>query len=120
MEQKLDLARADVHKLLPLRQETEKLKNEIQTWTIKVEEKDVRIKSLQLDLDMAQRQLERIENQNRVFESISSDDSSDEENKSGNSNKGGSGKTLNSVGDKEGDKEVAGLPFNSLELDAEK
>ena len=55
--------------------------SEIRTLHIRLDEKELKIKALEEDLRMTERQLERIENQNKIFLSDSdiSDDTSEEE-----------------------------------------
>lgn len=73
-----------MQKLIPLRQINEDLKSEIQTLQIGMDEKEFKLKAMEEDLRMAERQLERLENQNKIFESDSlSEDSSDGEESKG-------------------------------------
>lgn len=59
------------------------MKNDIQALNIGIEEREFKVKSLKQDLGMTRKQLERLEEQNRVFDSESLSSDSDEETKSG-------------------------------------
>lgn len=84
LKQSLDKAEAQSQRMQPLMQANEELKNEIDTLKICIDEKEFKIKSLGEDLKMAHRQLERLEDQNRVFdESMSSESEEEAKNRTG-------------------------------------
>ena len=77
-----------MQRLQPLQQENEDLKSDIQKLNLRLDEKDFKHKALDEELRMAERQLERLENQNKIFLSDSdiSDDSSEESKTASNNN----------------------------------
>ena len=78
LRQKLQKAETETARIQPLMQDNEDLKNDIQTLQICIDEKEFKIKSLGEDLKMAHRQLERLEDQNRVFDESLSSESEEE------------------------------------------
>lgn len=77
-----------MQKLQPLLQENDDLKSDISKLNLRLDEKDFKHKALEEELRMAERQLERLENQNKIFLSDSdiSDDSSEESKTASGSN----------------------------------
>ena len=75
----------EMQKLQPLLQINDDLKGEIQTLNMRVDEKEFKFKALQEELRMKERQLERLEDQNKIFCSDTSSEDSEEEAKNAKS-----------------------------------